>query len=209
MNGQLKNYTWLKEKSIILYCGFFCIWIIWMDVFLCCLWTFYSIKRGRREFIEMFKKFKKFISTNQYWVKEMIHCNIHTKTSFFLIHLSTVKRFGKRLHYSTSLSWCDMRQWFMRIQDLCKSPLLQIYSNLCPSRKKSHLIFVPNDRPFNSTKSVNPVGVWEQLYLLVCSLLPYQEGCRGCTLEPCCFGFPQQQQWIQVRRIIKRIVPVG
>lgn len=34
----------------------------------------------------------------------------------------------------------------------------------------------------------------------------HQLGCSGCTLEPWCFGFPQQQQLIQVSKMIKRKV---
>lgn len=33
-----------------------------------------------------------------------------------------------------------------------------------------------------------------------------QIGCRGCTLEPWYFGFPQQQQWMQDSKIMKRNV---
>lgn len=40
----------------------------------------------------------------------------------------------------------------------------------------------------------------------VCSLSQLQTGCRGCTREACCFGFPQQQQWTQDSTIMKRNV---
>lgn len=40
----------------------------------------------------------------------------------------------------------------------------------------------------------------------VCSLSQPQRGCRGCTLEAWCLGFPQQQQWTQDSTIMKRNV---
>lgn len=46
-----------------------------------------------------------------------------------------------------------------------------------------------------------------RMYLLVC-LPRCQQECRGCTLEPWCFGFPQQQQLIQARSIIKTTMAV-
>lgn len=34
----------------------------------------------------------------------------------------------------------------------------------------------------------------------------HQSGCRGCTLEPWYFGFPNQQQWMQDSKIRRRIM---
>lgn len=68
--------------------------------------------------------------------------------------------------------------------------------------------------PFTTVQRPISQSLWKswgwlsgRMYLLVWPPRCQQE-CRGCTLEPWCFGFPQQQQLIQARSIIKTIVAV-